>query len=111
MPARLARSLSAAGHASLHTIELPAGNRASDEHIYLVADAQDRVVVTKDRGFRDSHLLRGTPRRLLLVSTGNITNEALLSLVAANLGAIEEALQEARFVEIGPDRLTVHRSD
>lgn len=96
LPARLARSLSAAGHASLHTIELPAGNRASDEHICLVADA---------------HLLRGTPRRLLLVSTGNITNEALLSLVAANLGAIEEALQEARFVEIGPDRLTVHRSD
>jgi predicted nuclease of predicted toxin-antitoxin system len=44
------------------------------------ADDQDRIVVTKDRDFRDSHLLSDTPRRLLVVATGNISNNALLEL-------------------------------
>ena len=64
----------------MHTSELPNGNATSDSEINRVADADDRVVVTKDRDFRDSHLLRGTPRHLLVVTTGNITNDNLLAL-------------------------------
>jgi predicted nuclease of predicted toxin-antitoxin system len=41
-------------------------------------------VVTKDADFRNSHLLSGSPRRLLIVTTGNITNDALLELVGAS---------------------------
>jgi hypothetical protein len=44
------------------------------------------VVITKDRDFRDSHLLRSSPRRLLVVS----------------------ALEKAAFVELWTDRLIVH---
>ena len=77
LPARLARFLTDAGHAAVHTSELPNGNATPDSEINRVADADDRVVVTKDRDFRDSHLLRGTPRHLLVVTTGNITNDDL----------------------------------
>lgn len=48
------------------------------------------------------------PRHLLLVATGNITNNELLSLFETNRSAIEAALGEVRFVELGPDRLIVH---
>jgi predicted nuclease of predicted toxin-antitoxin system len=34
---------------------------------------QERIVVTKDRDFLDSFLLRQQPYKLLLVTTGNIT--------------------------------------
>jgi hypothetical protein len=74
-----------------------------------LADAEDRVVVTKDRDFRDSHLLKRTPRRLLVVTTGNITNNDLLALVKANLEAIVTSFDDAAFVELAPDRLIVHR--
>lgn len=108
LPARLAEFLTAAGHDCLHSSELPDGNRTTDARIGYRADADGRVVVTKDRDFRDSHLLRGTPRRLLVVTTGNVANTELLSLVEANLDTIEAALQEAPFVELGTDRIIVH---
>lgn len=108
LPARLAQQLVAAGHDAIHTSDMPNGNRTTDVQIAAVAEAEDRVVVTKDRDFRDSHLLRESPRRLLVVITGNITNDALLTLFDQHLGAVVAALQEVRFVELGPDRLVVH---
>lgn len=120
LPVRLARLLAEAGHDTVpaprssgprHTSDLPDGNRTTDSRIAESADAQGRVVLTKDRDFRDGHLLRGTPQRLLVVTTGNITNNALLALFDANLAAIVAALEEAPFVECGPESLIIHRSD
>jgi hypothetical protein len=42
------------------------------------------------------------------VSTGNITNVALLSLFADNLQAVVDSLTEAAFVEFGLAGLIVH---
>ena len=72
------------------------------------ADSSDRVVVTKDSDFRDGHLLAGRPRRLLVVGTGNITNNALLALFDASLVDIVEAFEEADFIELQTDSLIVH---
>lgn len=74
-----------------------------------MADGEDRIVVTKDRDFRDSHLLRSTPRRLLIVTTGNIENNDLLAPFDQHRDAIASALEEVRFVGLRPDRLIVHR--
>lgn len=108
LPVRLARQISNAGHDAIHTSELPDGNRTTDAQIAEAADADDRVVVTKDRDFRNSHLLRSSPRRLLIVATGNISNNDLTALFAEELEAIIGALDEATFVELGSDSLIVH---
>ena len=108
LPARLARFLRHAGHDAVHTSALPMGNHTTDTQITEIADGESRVVVTKDRDFRDGHLLSGSPRRLLVVATGNITNTELLALVQANLDAIIDALGEADFVELGPRTLVIH---
>jgi len=81
MPARLAELLKRAGHEAMHTSKLPRGNRSTDAEIAQAADTEGRVVGTKDRDFREGHLLQGSPQRLLVVATGNITNDALLSLL------------------------------
>jgi predicted nuclease of predicted toxin-antitoxin system len=109
LPARLARFLQQAGHDVVHTSDLPDGNRTTDRRIADFADVQSRVVVTKDRDFRDSHLLMNSPRRLLVVRTGNITNDALLKLFEAHLDAIINALSDADFAELHADALVVHR--
>lgn len=98
-----------AGHDVLHTSELPDGNRTTDSQIAEIADGEGRVVVTKDRDFRDGHLLAGSPRKLLIVATGNITNTALLALFEANLDVIVGAFGEADFVELSTGALVVHR--
>jgi uncharacterized protein (DUF433 family) len=50
-----------------------------------------------------------SPRRLLVVATGNITNAALLALFETHLDVIITALEEADYVELGPNSLVVHR--
>ena len=108
LPTRLARFLNESGHDALHTSSLPDGNRATDRWIAQLADREERVVVTKDRDFRDGHLLSGSPARLLVVLTGNITNVALLSLFRHNLEAIVAAFAETDFVELSPTLIILH---
>jgi predicted nuclease of predicted toxin-antitoxin system len=107
--ARLAGFLQHAGHDAVHTSELPTGNRTTDTRITQIADGESRVVVTKDRDFRDGHLLSGSPRRLLVVATGNITNTELLALFQDYLTTIVDAFGEADFVELGPHTLVIHQ--
>lgn len=108
LPRRLARELNAWGHDAIHTLDLPDRNATGDGEINRVADSEDRAVVTKDSDFRESHLLRGTPRRLLRVTTGNIANVELIALFHRNLGAIEDALTTADHIELSAQELVVH---
>jgi len=107
MPARLAELVKRAGHDAMHTNELPNGNRSTDAEIVQLADAESRVVVTKDRDFREGHLLRRSPQRLLVVATGNITNDDLLSLFEVHLDEIISALEDTGLVELTQDALTL----
>ena len=107
LPARLARHLSDAGHDAIHTLDLPEQNRTTDAEISRVADAEDRVVVSKDNDFRVSHLLGGTPARLLIVSSGNITNRDLLALIDGHLDAVVAAFEGASLVELTADDLSI----
>jgi predicted nuclease of predicted toxin-antitoxin system len=109
LPARVAAFQAAAGHDATHTSELPDGNRTTDRQIAEQADAEGLVVVTKDSDFRDSHLLTGRPAKLLVVATGNITNDALLALLARALDALVAAFDEGDFVELHSDDLVVHQ--
>jgi predicted nuclease of predicted toxin-antitoxin system len=97
LPARLAEFLNRASHDAVHTIGMPEGNRSTDSQIAERADIDGRVVVTKDQDFRDGHLLSRSPRQLLVIATGNINNDALLSLFELHLDAIVSALGEADF--------------
>lgn len=66
--------------------------------------------LVKDRDFRNSHFLKGTPRRLLVVHTGNISNDDLLALFEANVEQIAEALDEAPLAILGSKSLSIHPS-
>ena len=74
LPRRVAGWLASAGCDAVHTLDLPDGNRTTDQQVIDLADREDRVVVTKDADFVDSHLLQSRPAKLLLNSTGNIGN-------------------------------------
>lgn len=108
LPHRLALWLVDAGFDARHTLDLPQANATADSEVMQLADAEERVVVTKDSDFVDSHLLRGRPAKLLLVATGNISNSALIDLISHNLASITAALTQHRFVELGKSQLIIH---
>src|SRR4051812_22875975 len=93
--------LQAAGHVALHTLDLPDANETTDDQIVDLADREDRVVVTKDADFVNTHLLGQGPAKLLLVSTGNISNWQLEQLFVPLIGDIVQEFQTASFLELG----------
>lgn len=108
LPRRLCRWLREAGHDVVHTLDLPLGNATPDSVVLSIAEKDQRVVVTKDDDFVQSHLIAGRPGKLLLVATGNIGNTELEALLRNNLARIEQALQSGSFVEIDRLKLTAH---
>ena len=108
LPRRLARVLAEAGHDAIHTLDLPAANRTGDGEIARLAAQEGRVVVSKDHDFVVSFHLRKLPPKLLLISTGNISNEKLCAILAANLATLESAFLRHDFIELGSSALTIH---
>lgn len=108
LPRRLSDWLIGRGLDSIHTMDLPLGNATPDNDLIEKADSEQRFVVSKDDDFVQSYLLAGRPARLLLISTGNIRNDALESLIAQNWGLLENALRDSRFVELCPVGVVVH---
>ena len=108
LPRRLADWLRARGFDAIHTLDMPAANATSDKDIVDRADREGRVVVTKDDDFVRSFIVSGKPRRLWLISTGNIRNDDLESLITENIHKIANALTSARFIELSRNELTIH---
>ena len=100
MPSRLAALLSERGYDAVHTLDLPRRNQTTDQEINELSVRESRVVVTKDSDFVDSLLLRRQPWKLLLVTTGNIQNQALEALFLANLAILVEALATNDYLEL-----------
>lgn len=108
LPRRLTHWLVSSGHDAVHTLDLPQGNATSDLEICRVSMEQERTVITKDRGFVDSIMLLGEPHKLLLISTGNISNRQLEGLFALNLAGIVNGLTSYSYVELTQGVLVFH---
>ncbi len=108
LPRRITEWLHAAGFDAVHTLDLPEANRTSDSAIIRLAIKEQRVVVTKDADFVSSFVLSHRPEKLLLISTGNITNVDLEMLLVPNIAAIASAFQYNDFVELTRTALIIH---
>jgi predicted nuclease of predicted toxin-antitoxin system len=72
-----------------------------------VADREQRVVVTKDADFVDTHVLQGRPAKLLLISTGNNSNRELEALMVPLIPEIVHEFVFHSFLELGRSGITV----
>jgi predicted nuclease of predicted toxin-antitoxin system len=97
-----------AGHDTVHTLDLPAANRTTDEEINELSARDLRVVITKDTDFVDSFLLFHRPYKLLLISTGNIANADLEELFVTEIPAIAAAFESYDYLELTRTTLIFH---
>jgi predicted nuclease of predicted toxin-antitoxin system len=108
LPYGLKLLISSAGFDAIHTDDLPDKERTTDNQIREISINENRIVVSKDADFVDSFYLQGTPKQLLLISTGNIRNKELYNLVKANLPKILELFIHCALVEINNDEIIGH---
>jgi predicted nuclease of predicted toxin-antitoxin system len=79
LPPLLCKVLEKAGLSAIHVDSLPKGDKSSDTEIIDYADENQLIIVTKDSDFYYSHMIKKQPRKLLLVTTGNLKNSDLFS--------------------------------
>jgi len=109
LPKRLSDFLRSRGHDSIHTLDLPLKNATSDSAVTRISVNQKRVLVTKDSDFLDSYLVNKEPYKLLLITTGNITNNELLDLIEENLQRLISALKHNSVVELTRETFLIHQ--
>jgi len=107
LPRRLSSCFREAGHEAMHTLDLPLGNRTPDTEINELS-VREGYVVTKDADFVNSFHLHGRPHKLLLVSTGNIRNTELETLMLSNLDSMAADFDHFDFIEISQAAVIFH---
>lgn len=108
LPLRFADWMRDQGEDVVHSIELPMANRTTDQEICRIADRENRIVVTKDRDFFDSFWVSGSPKQLLYVRLGNISNSALLSLASTEFTTLRTLMSKHRCIEWTDAGFIVH---
>jgi predicted nuclease of predicted toxin-antitoxin system len=108
LPRRLVNLFRERGYHAVHTLDLPDGNATEDTAILQYSDENDCVITTKDSDFTTSFWLNNRPNKLLLISTGNISNKELEALLAANFDQIIADLSNNRFIELSREHIIVH---
>lgn len=100
LPYGFKQHLNSIGHDAIHTNDLPLKEKTPDSEINIISVEQNRVIITKDKDFLDSHLLKNIPKKLILITTGNIRNKELFQLLIGNFSHIFELLENNDFIAI-----------
>lgn len=100
--------MSAQNIESKHTLDLPKKNATPDSEIIRYADEENRIVISKDSDFLDNYILDGSPKKLLIVSTGNINNRNLIQLFEKNLETLKSLFEKNSVIEINEEEIQIH---
>jgi len=109
LPIVLKKWLIDLGHNVIHTRDLPKKNLTGDVEIIRIADSEDRIVISKDSDFQKHRVLFGSPKRILMITTGNIANDVLLNLFQNNFSLIIEGFEKGnQLIELSNDAIVIH---
>lgn len=100
LPYQLCNLLKEKGYDTIHTDDLPSKERTRDSAIRAVVQKEKRILITKDSDFENSFYLQRSPKKLLMVTTGNIKNKELFALVVNNIEQIVKMFKLYDLVEI-----------
>jgi predicted nuclease of predicted toxin-antitoxin system len=101
LPFTLKAWLISQGFDTIHTADLPKQNLSTDTEIVDIAVREDRILISKDSDFLKLKILSHKPRRLLLITTGNIANRSLRALIEKNFVSIYALFESFEVVELG----------
>ncbi len=108
LPFKLAKILTDKGYDVIHTDDLPNKERTKDREIRKISIDQNRIIISKDSDFLDSHLINGVPEKLLFVSTGNIINKSLIQLFNNHFETIVVLFNSYDLIELNNEQIIGH---
>lgn len=105
---KLVKFLNNAGHETVHVNQILDKWFSTDQDIAKYADEGDYVVITKDVDFKDSYFISKSPRKLIRVCLGNVSNQRLIELFDNNLEKLSNELaKDMVYIEIHVSSISV----
>lgn len=108
LPILLKEVLISKGFQAIHVLDLPDKDLTTDNYICKFANENDYIVITKDVDFLDSFILKQSPLKLFLITTGNIKNKQLLDLIRKHLPRITEEFKSNMLLELNNVEIITH---
>lgn len=103
---KIVSHLTSHGFNTIHVNEILEKSATKDSDICKYADENDLIVLTKDSDFRDSYFIKQTPKKLIKINLGNISNQELKNILSANLASIQKISTRKHFLlEIDKDNI------
>lgn len=107
---QLVKFLCERGIETIHVNSLPQKSETPDAILAEYADEHDMVLITKDEDFKNSHLVKSKPAKLIRITLGNISNKDLVEIFDKNLLLIISKMKEPIcFIEIGKSIITYQK--
>lgn len=95
------------GYEAYHTLDLPKKNNTSDLEILQFMEETDYVLITKDKDFYDSFVLKHQPKKLILVRVGNIKIKDLKAIFENNFDKLLKLINYKDLVIVGIDKIDI----
>ncbi len=100
LPKKLSNFLIEKGFDSIHTLDFPNANATKDSEINELSLKEKRIVISKDSDFYNRYLVKSEPFKLIIISTGNISNVDLIDLIEKNFEKIIDEISLNSVLEI-----------
>lgn len=102
---QVSKKLQEMGFYSEHVNNILDKWHTKDHVISQYVDENDFILITKDQDFRNTFLLHRTPKKLVKINLGNITNKDLMKVFAKYTNALDSLNRttDSFMVEIGKD--------
>ena len=96
------------GCTSIHVNQILQKWHTSDAEISKYADENDFVVITKDSDFKNSHFIKNTPKKIIRITLGNVTNERILLMFIKYMPfVLPLAIKSKFYVEISNEQIII----
>ena len=92
---KISKRIEELGFSSEHVNQILDRWHTKDQAIATFVDENDCILITKDQDFRNSFLLKRSPKKLIKINLGNISNGELLRILEDNLKHFERLNSQA----------------
>jgi len=91
---------------TIHVNQILNKSETKDSEICSYADRNDYIVFTKDIDFKNTFLINKTPKKLIKINLGNISNQKLMKILEEHLNLIIKLNNQSSFLlEIDTDQI------
>jgi len=106
---KFAKFIELKGYNCIHVNTILDSWFTKDQDISKFVDQEGMILISKDIDFKNSHFVKNTPRKLVKINLGNISNDDLIAIFDNILPQIGSTFlnNDSFIIEVGKDATSI----